>query len=194
MFLTEPATDYFFIVMTVRVRFAPSPTGYLHIGAARSALFNWLYARKSGGKFLLRIEDTDLQRSTEESTRSIIEGLEWLGLDYDEDLVFQSDNAPQHRAAANRLLEEGKAYRDFTPKEERDDKDVKQGVAERARAQTAEGVSLRSNLYRDLPKDESDRRAAAAEPFAVRLKVPVEGATKFDDIVYGPQERNHSEI
>ena len=168
--------------MTVRVRFAPSPTGYLHIGAARSALFNWLFARKSGGKFLLRIEDTDLQRSTEESTRSIIEGLEWLGLDYDEDLVFQSDNAPQHRAAANRLLEEGKAYRDFTPKEERDDKDVKQDIAERARAQTVEGVDPRSNPFRDLPKEESDRRAAAGEPFAVRLKVPAEGQTKFDDI------------
>ena len=180
--------------MTVRVRFAPSPTGYLHIGAARSALFNWLFARKSGGKFLLRIEDTDLQRSTDESTRSIIEGLEWLGLDYDEDLVFQSNNAPQHRAAANRLLQEGKAYRDFTPKEERDDKDVKQDIAERARAQTVEGVDPRSNPYRDLPKEESDRRAAAGEPFAVRLKVPAEGQTKFDDIVYGPQERSHSEI
>jgi glutamyl-tRNA synthetase len=180
--------------MTVRVRFAPSPTGYLHIGAARSALFKWLFARKSGGKFLLRIEDTDLQRSTEESTRSIIEGLEWLGLDYDEDLVFQSNNAPQHRAAANRLLEEGKAYRDFTPKEQRDDNDVKQDVAERARAQTVEGVSQRSNPFRDLPKEESYRRAAAGEPFAVRLRVPVEGQTKFDDVVYGPQERSHSEI
>ena len=180
--------------MTVRVRFAPSPTGYLHIGAARSALFNWLFARKSGGKFLLRIEDTDLQRSTDESTRSIIEGLEWLGLDYDEDLVFQSNNAPQHRAAANRLIEEGQAYRDFTPKEERDDKDVKLDIAERARAQTVEGIDPRSNPYRDLPKEESDRRAAAGEPFAVRLKVPAEGQTKFDDIVYGPQERSHSEI
>jgi glutamyl-tRNA synthetase len=180
--------------MTVRVRFAPSPTGYLHIGAARSALFNWLFARKSGGKFLLRIEDTDLQRSTDESTRSIIEGLEWLGLDYDEDLVFQSNNAPQHRAAANRLVAEGKAYRDFTPKEQRDDKQVKQDIAERARAHAAEGVDQRRNPYRDLPKEESDRRAAAGEPFAVRLKVPVEGQTKFDDIVYGPQERSYSEI
>src|SRR5918996_2195700 len=180
--------------MTVRVRFAPSPTGYLHIGAARSALFNWLFARKTGGKFLLRIEDTDLQRSTDESTRSIIEGLEWLGLDYDEDLVFQSANAPQHRAAANRLLEEGKAYRDFTPKEERDDKDIKQGVAERARTQGVEGVDQRSNPFRDLPKDESDRRAAAGEAFVVRLKVPGEGQTKFDDIVYGTQERSHAEI
>jgi glutamyl-tRNA synthetase len=180
--------------MSVRVRFAPSPTGYLHIGAARSALFNWLYARKTGGKFLLRIEDTDLQRSTEESTRSIIEGLEWLGLDYDEDLVFQSDNATQHRAAALRLVEEGKAYRDFTPQEQRDDKVVKQDIAERARAQTEEGVSLRSNPYRDLSKEESDRRAAAGESFAIRLKVPVEGQTRFHDIVYGPQERSHAEI
>ncbi len=180
--------------MTVRVRFAPSPTGYLHIGAARSALFNWLYARKQGGKFLLRIEDTDLQRSTEESTRSIIEGLEWLGLDYDEDLVFQSDNAARHRAAANRLLDEGKAYRDFTPKEQRDDKDVKQDVAERARAQSVEGIDLRSSPYRELSKEESDRRAAAGEPFAVRLKVPREGKTMFDDVVYGPQERSHAEI
>src|SRR6478672_6276590 len=111
--------------MTVRVRFAPSPTGYLHIGAARSALFNYLYARKHGGKFLLRIEDTDLARSTDESTRSILEGLAWLGLDTDEKVVFQSDNADTHRKAALRLLDEGKAYRDFTPKAEPNDKSVK---------------------------------------------------------------------
>ena len=178
----------------VRVRFAPSPTGYLHIGAARSALFNWLYARKTGGKFLLRIEDTDLQRSTEESTRSIIEGLEWLGLSFDEELVFQSANADKHRAAANQLVAEGKAYRDFTPKAERDDATVKQGIVERARAQSAEGVDPRSNPFRDLSQKESDRRAAAGEPFAVRLKVEREGKTKFDDIVYGPQERDHAEI
>jgi len=178
----------------VRVRFAPSPTGYLHIGAARSALFNWLFARKSGGKFLLRIEDTDLQRSTEESTRSIIEGLEWLGLDYDEEIVFQSANAPKHRTAANNLVAEGKAYRDFTPKEQRDDRTVKQGIAERARAHAAEGIDHRSNAYRDLALEESNRRASAGDPFAVRLKVPVEGKTQFEDIVYGPQERAYSEI
>ena len=178
----------------VRVRFAPSPTGYLHIGAARSALFNWLFARKMGGKFLLRIEDTDLQRSTEESTRSIIEGLEWLGLDYDEELVFQSDNAEKHRAAARQLVEEGKAYRDFTPKEAREDKSVKQEIAERARAQAAEGVDQRSNPFRDLPKAESDARAGAGEPFAIRLKVSREGQSRFADIVYGEQERTHSEI
>ncbi|HKQ52570.1 MAG TPA: glutamate--tRNA ligase, partial [Pyrinomonadaceae bacterium] len=181
--------------MTIRVRFAPSPTGYLHIGSARSALFNWLYARKTGGKFLLRIEDTDLQRSTEASTRSIIEGLEWLGLDYDEEIVFQSDNAPKHRAAALRLLEEGKAYRDFTPKAERSDSTVKEGIVERARAQAAEGgTDQRANPYRDLAQEESERRAAAGEPFAVRLKVPREGRTRFEDAVFGPQERDYSEI
>ena len=178
----------------VRVRFAPSPTGYLHIGAARSALFNWLFARKMGGKFLLRIEDTDLQRSTEESTRSILEGLEWLELDYDEELVFQSANAEKHRAAAQRLVEEGKAYRDFSPRAEREDKSIKQEIAERARAQAAEGVDHRNNPYRDLSKHESDRRSAAGEAFAIRLKVPVEGESRFADIVYGDQDRSHSEI
>src|SRR6267142_3175053 len=181
--------------MTVRVRFAPSPTGYLHIGAARSALFNWLFARQTvGGKFLLRIEDTDLERSTDESTRSILEGLEWLELNHDEDLVFQSDNAPQHREAAERLVAEGRAYRDFTPKEQRDDKNVKQGIADRARSQAAEGIDQRSNPFRDMPLDESARRAAAGEPFAIRLKIPRAGTTHFEDIVYGPQERAYSEI
>lgn len=180
--------------MTTRVRFAPSPTGYLHIGAARSALFNWLYARKTGGKFLLRVEDTDLQRSTDESTRSIIDGLKWLELDYDEEIIFQSDNADKHRVAARRLVDEGKAYRDFTPKEQRDDKGIKQDIADRARAHAAEGIDHRSNPFRDLPKEESDRRAAAGEPFAIRLKVAREGASHFTDIVYGEQERSYSEI
>ncbi len=180
--------------MTNRVRFAPSPTGYLHIGAARSALFNWLFARKTGGKFLLRVEDTDLERSTDESTRSIIEGLKWLELDYDEELVFQSDNADKHRAAARRLVEEGKAYRDFTPREQREDKSIKQDIAARARAHSAEGVDHRSNPFRDLAKAESDERAEKGEPFAIRLKVPAEGASRFNDIVYGEQERAYAEI
>jgi len=180
--------------MSIRVRFAPSPTGYLHIGAARSALFNWLYARKTGGKFLLRIEDTDRERSTEASTRSILEGLEWLGLDYDEEIVYQSANADKHRAAAARLLEEGKAYRDFTPKEERSDANVKQEIAERARATGTEGADHRSNPFRDLPLDESNRRSADGEPFAVRLKVAREGRSTFEDAVYGTQERDYSEI
>lgn len=176
-----------------RVRFAPSPTGYLHIGATRSALFNYLYARKTSGKFLLRIEDTDLQRSTEESTRSILEGLEWLGLDYDEEIVFQSDNAEKHRAAALKLLEEGKAYRDFTPKEETGDKNIKVAIAEKARQN--QGVkNMRDNPFRDLSKEESDAKAEAGEPFAIRLKVGETGKTSFEDGVYGLQERDYAEI
>ena len=98
--------------MTVRVRFAPSPTGYLHVGGARTALFNWLYARHTGGTFLLRIEDTDKQRSTDEHTQVILDGLSWLGLDWDETLVFQGANLARHQAAADRLLALGKAYVD----------------------------------------------------------------------------------
>ena len=98
--------------MPIRVRFAPSPTGYLHVGGARTALFNWLYARHVGGKFLLRIEDTDKQRSTDEHTQVILDGLTWLGLDWDEELVFQGARVQQHQAAADRLLAEGKAYMD----------------------------------------------------------------------------------
>jgi glutamyl-tRNA synthetase len=181
--------------MSVRVRFAPSPTGYLHIGAARTALFNWLYARQTGGKFLLRVEDTDVQRSTDESTRSILDGLKWLGIDdYDEEIVFQSHNADRHRAAALRLIEDGKAYRDFTPREERSDKNVKQDIAERARKGAAEGTDHRSNPFRDLSPDESKRRADAGEPFAVRLKVAREGRSRFDDAVYGTQVRDYAEI
>jgi glutamyl-tRNA synthetase len=98
--------------MTVRVRFAPSPTGYLHVGGARTALFNWLYARHTGGKFLLRVEDTDKQRSTDAHTQVILDGLTWLGLDWDEELVFQGARIARHQAAADRLLAEGKAYMD----------------------------------------------------------------------------------
>src|SRR5215203_7152825 len=176
--------------MTVRVRFAPSPTGYLHVGAARAALYNYLYARQTGGKFLLRIEDTDLARSTEESTRSILEGLAWLELQHDEDVVFQSDNADKHRTIAKKLLAEGKAYRDFTPKEDTSDKTVKEAIVERAR-QTDK--NMRDNPYRDLSAGESEQRATDDEPFAIRLKVAETGKTVFEDGVYGLQERAYSD-
>jgi glutamyl-tRNA synthetase len=179
--------------MSIRVRFAPSPTGYLHLGAARAALFNYLYARSVGGKFLLRIEDTDLERSTEESTRSILEGLEWLGLDYDEEIIFQSDNAEKHRQIALKLLEEGKAYRDFTPKEDRANTNIKQNIADKARQQQGE-KNMRDNPFRNLSKAESDAKADAGEPFAIRLKVAETGKTSFEDAVYGFQERDYSEI
>src|SRR6266511_3451491 len=96
--------------MTVRVRFAPSPTGYLHVGGARTALFNWLYARHTGGKFLLRIEDTDKARSTDEHTRVILDGLTWLGLDWDEEPVFQGARITRHQEVADKLFAEKKAY------------------------------------------------------------------------------------
>jgi glutamyl-tRNA synthetase len=178
--------------MTTRVRFAPSPTGYLHIGSARTALFNYLYARNTGGKFLLRIEDTDLARSTEESTRSILEGLEWLGFAPDEEIVFQSNNADKHRAVALRLLDEGKAYRDFTPKAEPTDGSVKDSIKERARAAQGE-KNMRDNPFRDVSEVESDTRVANGEPFAIRLKVAETGKTAFEDEVYGLQERDYAE-
>ena len=178
--------------MTVRVRFAPSPTGYLHVGATRAALFNYLYARQKGGKFLLRIEDTDLARSTDESTRSILEGLGWIGLQPDEEVVFQSNNADKHRAAAKKLLDEGKAYRDFTPKAVPSDANVKDTIKDRARA--GQGTrNMRDNAYRNISNEDSDSRAAAGEPFAIRLKVPETGKTSFEDGVFGFQERDYSE-
>ena len=178
--------------MTVRVRFAPSPTGYLHIGSARTALFNYLYARNTGGKFLLRIEDTDLARSTEESTRSILEGLEWLGFAPDEEIVFQSNNAEKHRAVALRLLDEGKAYRDFTPKAAPTDGSVKEAIKDRARAEQG-AKNMRDNPFRDISQVESDTRVANGEPFAIRLKVAETGKTAFEDEVYGLQERDYAE-
>lgn len=173
----------------IRVRFAPSPTGYLHVGGARTALFNWLFARRNGGHLILRIEDTDQQRSSDEMVRGILEGLEWLGLDYDEGPFYQSNYDKEHRAAAYQLLESGWAYRDFTPKEERSDADVKKLIAEAA----ARGPK-QLNPYRDLPREESDRRADAGEPFVIRFKVPEEGQTRFEDAVYGVQERDYKDI
>ena len=177
---------------TVRVRFAPSPTGYLHVGGARTALFNWLFARRHNGVFILRIEDTDVQRSSEAMVQGILEGMQWLGLDHDEGPFFQSSFVEQHRAAARRLVEEGKAYYDFTPKAETDDRTVKEKIIDRERANALTGRE--KNPYRDLPLKESLARVEAGEPAAIRLKVPEEGASRFEDMVYGPQERKYSDI
>jgi glutamyl-tRNA synthetase len=159
-----------------RVRFAPSPTGYLHVGGARTALFNWLYARKYGGQFLLRIEDTDRARSTEEATRAIFEGLEWLGLDWDEEVVHQADNIERHRADAVRLLESGAAYRCFcTPAE----------LGERRRAAEASGQAFRYDRRCDhLSPGDVDRRVRAGDPFVVRFRIP-SGTTEWEDVVHG---------
>ncbi len=179
--------------MTTRVRFAPSPTGYLHIGSARTALFNYLFAKHTGGKFLIRVEDTDQQRSTEESLASILDGLKWLGFAHDEKIVFQSDNAEKHRVTALKLLQEGKAYRDFTSKEDRSITDIKKDIADKARKQGRD-KDMRDNEYRVLPKEESDKRAKNGERFAIRLKVATTGKSSFEDAVYGLQERDYADI
>jgi glutamyl-tRNA synthetase len=158
-----------------RLRFAPSPTGFLHVGGARTALFNWLFARKYGGQFLLRIEDTDRARSTDESTRAIFEGLEWLGLTWDEEVVYQGANLERHRADAQRMLDNGTAYRCFCTQAE---------LAERRAAAEANGESFKYDRRCDrLPAEEIARRVAEGVPFTVRFRVP-DGSTSWNDIVH----------
>ncbi|MBI3649675.1 MAG: glutamate--tRNA ligase [Acidobacteria bacterium] len=176
----------------VRVRFAPSPTGFLHVGGARTALYNWLFARQQQGVFILRIEDTDMERSSEAMVQGILEGMHWLGLDADEGPFFQSTFADAHRAAARRLVEAGKAYYDFTPKGETDDKNVKERIADRARLQAVTGKA--QNPFRELPLAEARQRVETGEAAAIRLKVPEVGVSRFDDLVFGPQERDYADI
>ena len=161
---------------TPRLRFAPSPTGYLHVGGARTALFNWLYARHHGGQFLLRVEDTDKARSTDESTRAIFEGLQWLGLDWDETVVYQGANVARHRADAERMLASGHAYRCFCSAVELD--------ARRKQAEATEGAFKYDRRCDQLGADEVARRVAAGEPNVVRFRVP-EGTTGWTDLVHG---------
>ncbi len=168
-----------------RVRFAPSPTGYLHVGGARTALFNWLYAKREGGVFVLRIEDTDRERSTDESTRTILDGMTWLGLTWDEGPVHQADGFPRHKADAERMLANGKAYRCFCPQEELQ--------AKRAAAEAAKEGYRYDRACAAVPREESDRRAAAGEPFTIRFFVP-EGATEWDDSVHGPTRFRNEDI
>ena len=172
----------------MRLRFAPSPTGHLHVGGARTALFNWLLARRGGGEFVLRIEDTDRDRSRPEHVEAILNGLKWLGIDWDEGPYFQAAGVARHRADALRLLAEGRAYRDFTPREE----------FERARdAAVAAGSGAVTRLARELagrvPAAEGARRAAAGDPFAVRFLVP-DGETSWRDLVHGDMRFANAEI
>jgi glutamyl-tRNA synthetase len=157
----------------VVTRFAPSPTGYLHIGGARTALFNWLFARHHGGKFLLRIEDTDRARSTDEAIAAIFDGLEWLGLAGDEPPVFQFARAARHAEVANALLESGHAYRCYATSEE---------LAELREAQRAAKLPMRyDGRWRDRDPDE----APAGAPFVIRIKAPREGEAVIEDAVQG---------
>jgi glutamyl-tRNA synthetase len=165
---TSPAPNSSPAVVT---RFAPSPTGYLHIGGARTALFNWLYAKARGGKFLLRIEDTDRERSTEAAVQAIFDGLNWLGLEADETPIFQFSRVERHREVVEELLQRGGAYRDWmTPEELQAERD----------AAKAEGRRFRSP-WRDRGPDE----AMPNRPYAVRFKGPLDGETLVDDLVQG---------
>jgi glutamyl-tRNA synthetase len=162
--------------MTNRLRFAPSPTGYLHVGGARTALINWLYVKKYGGKFLLRVEDTDKARSTEESTRAIFEGLEWLGLLWDEEVVHQGANLARHQADAQRLVDAGNAYRCFCTQAE---------LEEQRRAAEARNEAFRyDRRCARLSADEVARRVASGMPFVIRFAMP-EGETAWTDLVHG---------
>lgn len=170
-----------------RLRFPPSPTGYLHIGGARTALYNWLYAKKTGGKLILRIEDTDVERSTQESIQGILDGLEWLDIEFDEGPYFQTDFSADHCAAADRLLAEGKAYKCFCAKE---DLDAKREAA----------LAAKQNLGYDrtclgLSAEERAEKERAGMPYVVRFKVP-EGqrVIGYDDRILGRIECDIKEV
>jgi len=163
--------------MPHRLRFAPSPTGYLHVGGARTALFNWLFVKHYGGQFLLRVEDTDKARSTEASTRAIFEGLEWLGLHWDEEVVHQGANIERHRADVQRLLDAGKAYRCFCKPAE---------IDEQRKAAEAQGVAFRyDRRCARRSADDVSRRVASGMSFVVRFAMP-DGETTWNDLVHGP--------
>jgi glutamyl-tRNA synthetase len=166
-----------------RVRFAPSPTGFLHVGSARTFIFNWLYARRNGGTMILRLDDTDVERNTDASVNSIFEGLKWLGLGWDEEYK-QSDRGDMHRQMADAIFHKGLAYRDFTP--------AHTGDSERSGAQ---GTWLFNPGMRELSAEESHRRASAGEPFALRFRVPRDGeVVRFTDAVYGEQVKAGADI
>jgi len=165
----------------VVTRIAPSPTGYMHIGTARTALFNWLYARGRGGKFLIRIEDTDRARSTPEATEAILKGMRWLGLDWDGEVISQFDRVARHAEVAHQMLASGRAYKCFSTQDEI------QVFREAARA---EG---RSTLFRS-PWRDADAATHPDAPYAIRVKAPLEGETVIEDRVQGNVIIRNSEL
>jgi glutamyl-tRNA synthetase len=164
----------------IRTRFAPSPTGFLHVGSARTALFNWAFARRHGGKLVLRIEDTDRERSTAESERGVIEGLEWLGIDWDEGPLRQSAFADRHRAAVERMLANGRAYRCTCTAEQLEER--RQATIAAGQKWTYDGRCRDLDLGADLG------------PHTVRLRLPESGFLGWDDGVFGPSGQDASEI
>jgi glutamyl-tRNA synthetase len=178
---------------TPRVRFAPSPTGYLHVGSARTFIFNWLYARHNHGTMVLRLDDTDVERNSEASVQSIFAGLRWLGLGWDEEYK-QSERLGLHRSAAEAIFAKGLAYRDFTPAH------ADPTQSESVHQSSAQGAWLFNPGMREMSREESDRRAAAGEPFALRYRVPrglehgLARTLRFIDGVYGPQSKAADEV
>ena len=171
---------------TPRVRFAPSPTGYLHVGAARTALFNWLFARHTGGTLILRIEDTDVERSSEAMVEGILEGMRWLGLDWDEGPFFQSERLELYKATAAKIVAGGHAYPCFCTKEELDQR--------RQEAAAAGRPPMYDRRCRNIPAEVAQARIAAGEPAAIRFAVPEVGTTGFTDAVFGTIEFQNAEI
>jgi glutamyl-tRNA synthetase len=169
-----------------RVRFAPSPTGYLHVGGARTALFNWLFARRLGGTFILRIEDTDFERSSEDMVQGILDGMRWLGLEWDEGPFFQSQRLPLYQATAEKLRLSGYAYYCFCTKDE---------LEQRRLASVAAGKPpMYDRRCRALDPKVATQRFANGEPAALRFAVPDGGATAFDDAVFGRVEFANVEL
>ena len=165
--------------MTIRTRFAPSPTGYLHIGGARTALFSWLYARKHGGKFVLRIEDTDLERSTEESVNAILEGMTWLGLDYDEGPFYQTHRFDRYEEIIQKLMDDGHAYRCNCPKERLEELREKQ-MANKQKPRY-DGCCRNKDISAD-------------EPHVIRFKNPLDGQVVIDDLIRGKVVFQNTEL
>jgi glutamyl-tRNA synthetase len=169
-----------------RVRFAPSPTGYLHVGGARTALFNWLFARHFGGTFILRIEDTDFERSSEDMVQGILDGMRWLGLNWDEGPFFQSQRLPNYHAMAERLRQSGHAYYCFCTKEELEQR--------RAEAVAAGRPPMYDRRCRLIARGDAEQRAKAGEACALRFAVPEGGVTAFEDAVFGKVEFANAEL
>jgi glutamyl-tRNA synthetase len=168
--------------MTVRTRFAPSPTGYLHIGGARTALFSWLYARRHGGQFILRIEDTDLERSTPEAVNAILEGMAWLGLDYDEGPFYQTRRFDRYREVLSGMVEAGNAYRCYCTKERLEE------------LRNAQMVAKEKPRYDGRCRPGRPSGITADAPFTLRLRQPQEGVTRVDDQVKGEVVFHNQEL
>jgi glutamyl-tRNA synthetase len=174
-------------LQNIRVRFAPSPTGFLHVGGARTAIFNWLFARKYNGKFFLRVEDTDAERSGQEMVDAIIDGMKWLGLDWDDEIIYQSQRIERYSACAGELLNQGKAYKCFCSKEELDAK------RDKAKQEKRDFKYRHARTCYNRSAEEIKAYENEGRPYVIRFLLP-EGETRFRDEVYGDIKVTHKEL